>query len=46
MQVKNWKYMFQTSENYNNIQEPTNKQTKLGRYFAVQTGRQNILWSA
>ena len=26
MQVKNLKYMLQTSENYNNIQEPTNKQ--------------------
>ena len=26
MQVKSWKYMFQTSENYNNIQEITNKQ--------------------
>ena len=26
MQVKSWKYMLQISENYNNIQEPTNKQ--------------------
>ena len=26
MQVKNWKKMLQTSENCNNIQEPTNKQ--------------------
>ena len=25
MQVKIWKYMLQTIENYNNIQEPTNK---------------------
>ena len=27
MQIKSWKYMLQTSENYNNIQEPTNKQS-------------------
>ena len=26
VQVKSWKYMLQTSENYNNIPEPTNKQ--------------------
>ena len=26
MQVKSWKYVLQTSENYNNIQESTNKQ--------------------
>ena len=26
MQVKIWKYMLQTSENYNNIQEIANKQ--------------------
>ena len=26
MQVRNWKKMLQTSENCNNIQEPTNKQ--------------------
>ena len=26
MQFKSWKYMLQTSENYNNIQAPTNKQ--------------------
>ena len=26
MQVESWKYMFQTSENYSNIQAPTNKQ--------------------
>ena len=26
MQIKSWEYMFQTSENYNNIQEPTNKE--------------------
>ena len=26
MQIKICKYMLQTSENYNNIQEPTNKQ--------------------
>ena len=25
MQVKSWKDMWQTSDNYNNIQEPTNK---------------------
>ena len=44
MQVKRWKYMLQTSENYNNIQEPTNKQnfgesglvTRIGR-FLIQT---------
>ena len=26
MQFKSWKYILQTSENYNNIREPTNKQ--------------------
>ena len=26
MQVKSWKYMLPTSENYNKIQERTNKQ--------------------
>ena len=26
MQFKSWKYLLQTSENYKNIQEPTNKQ--------------------
>ena len=26
MQVNSWKYMFQTNENYNNIQKPTKKQ--------------------
>ena len=26
MQVKSWKYMLQTIENYKDIQEPTNKQ--------------------
>ena len=26
MQVKSWKYILQTSENYNKIQEPTNKE--------------------
>ena len=25
MQIKSWKYMLQTSENYNKIQEPTKK---------------------
>ena len=48
MQIKSWEYMLQTSENYNNIQEPTNK-TKIGTYFAIQTVRENmpfILWSA
>ena len=48
MQIKSWEYMLQTSENYDNIQEPTNK-TKLGTYFTIQTVRQNmpfILWSA
>ena len=48
MQIKSWEYMLETSENYNNIQEPTNK-TKLGTYFTIQTVRQNmsfILWSA
>ena len=26
MQIKSWIYMLQANENYNNIQEPTNKQ--------------------
>ena len=26
MQVKSWKYMLQTSENYSNIEQQTNKQ--------------------
>ena len=26
MQVKTWKYISQASENYSNIQKPTNKQ--------------------
>ena len=25
-QIKSWKYLLQTNENYNNIREPTNKQ--------------------
>ena len=29
MQIKSWKYMLQTSENYNKIQEPTKKKEKL-----------------
>ena len=28
MQIKSWKYMLQTSENYNKIQEPTKKKKK------------------
>ena len=28
MQVKNWKYMLQKSENYSNIQEPMNQKKK------------------
>ena len=47
--IKSWKYMLQTSENYNKIQEPTKKKTKIRRYFTIQTVRQNIpfiLWSA
>ena len=48
MDIKSWEYMLQKSENYNNIQEPTNK-TKLGTYFTIQTVTQNmsfILWTA
>ena len=29
MQVKTWKYISQASENYSNIQEPTNKTWKI-----------------
>ena len=39
--------MLQTSENYNIIQEPTNKR-KFARYFTIQIVRQNMpftLWS-
>ena len=43
MQVKSWKYMLQTSENYNNIQEPTNKQNleDISQYKL----QDRILWS-
>ena len=44
MQVKSCKYMLQIRENYNNIQEPTNKMSQLGRHFTIYIARQNMLF--